>query len=308
MAATISYGVPDQTTSLFLVVTDQWSDAAKPEPPDGVSVVAWRKLGSPLDPDRVWAYANWDDPQPRPSVHHVVVSTTAGITELPLAAQRARAHARRLAVASDGVLIDWLTGDMVHRANRPERQRFLLADRWLGVDDHVYEERHQGIPEREPFADDWPDPWAACGAIRIGTLGLIRFGVPDLLIDHVDCMNRLVALNVLRALAQHLLTGHMVWLRHHTGDHPRQRRIPAVQQVPGAAFGSYWGSRLGTSDPFAVRLLNDGASLAVGTTNGQPLNDWLSDLSGSLAYVAASPADDFDDHPTLDELPISGRT
>ena len=78
--------------------------------------------------------------------------------------------------------------------------------------------------------------------------------------------------------------------------------------MPGAAFSAYWGTRLGTSEPFTVLLVCDGARLAIDTVDGQPLNEWLSDLSGSLAHVAASPPDDVDRYAVLDEPAVSGRT
>ena len=85
-------------------------------------------------------------------------------------------------------------------------------------------------------------------------------------------------------------------------------RIPAVQEVPGAAFGAYWGSRYGASDPFTVRLVRDGACLGIDTVDGQPVNDWLADLPGSLAHLRGTPPDDCGRYAVLDEPAVSGQT
>ena len=102
---------------------------------------------------------------------------------------------RSVAAQSGGLLIDWVTREIVLAASQPERASFHLGDQWLGFELHVHDERHQS-----PSAE-------ACAALRLQTRGLVRFGVPEIGIDRVDCGNRLVALNVLRALAQHLFSG-----------------------------------------------------------------------------------------------------
>ena len=67
---------------------------------------------------------------------------------------------------TDGVLIDWAANDLLYSVDCPERQQFLLGDQWLGLDHHVYEERHVGIPEREPWSESHHRPLDACAANR----------------------------------------------------------------------------------------------------------------------------------------------
>ena len=199
------------TTSLFLVVADQ-----EPRHVDlgrhrfmAVSAV-FRACGSPLDPREIRAYADWDGPDPPPSTYHAVLSAVAPANRQPRSAQITRAFARTMVAQSGGLLIDWVTREIVRRAY--PAALFDLGDQWLGFEHHVHDERHQS-----PSAE-------ACAALRLQTRGLVRFGLPEIGIDRVDCGNRLVALNVLRALAQHLLGG-----------------LPGrVQHVSRDAFGAYW--------------------------------------------------------------------
>jgi hypothetical protein len=210
MSMQISYAVPDSTTSVFLVIADRLPDELAHPSCDipRLTTAVWHARDSPLDPRRVWAYANWDRRIPAPSAYHLMVSATAPVRNQPRAAQAARAYARSLAGKTRGVLIDWATRDIVLAAGRPERARFHLGGQWLGYDLHVYDERHAGLPELEPWEEP-PPRWKACAAIRIQTRGLARFGLPELVIDGIDCEHRLTALNVLRALAQHLLNEHL---------------------------------------------------------------------------------------------------
>lgn len=144
----ITYPVPAQTSSVFVVVTDR-------TPTDLSSIVPWRMgpshrraardaLGTPrlrLEAFRA-ARSPWrrmdlsadDLKQVRRSRYHVVVTSTAPVEEQPEAAQVARAAARGIAQAYHGTLYDPLTGARVyHCAECPgERPDFHLGDDWLG--------------------------------------------------------------------------------------------------------------------------------------------------------------------------------
>jgi hypothetical protein len=76
----------------------------------------------------------------------------------------------------------------------------------------VSDEAHARLRRRHPTLDlaqvDEP-----CGALGIETRGLTRFGLPELAMERVDCERGLTAVNVLRTLAQHLITDHLTWVR-----------------------------------------------------------------------------------------------
>ncbi|WP_327044333.1 hypothetical protein OG320_21515 [Microbispora sp. NBC_01189] len=144
----ITYPVPPQTSSVFVVVTDR-------TPADLSSVVPWRMgpahrrsareaLGTPRlaveafrsarSPWRRIDLGRDDLKQVRRARHHVMVTSTAPVGEQPEAAQVARAAARAVAEACRGTLYDPLVGRMVyHCAECPgEREGFDLGDDWLG--------------------------------------------------------------------------------------------------------------------------------------------------------------------------------
>jgi hypothetical protein len=289
--------VPESTTSLFIVVADRPIDAPSTAE---ASVAVWRAADSPFDLGSVWSYENWDDPLPPPSAYHIIVSKTANIRQQPRAAQAARATARSLAAQVDGLLIDWGTRDLLVAVDRPERARFHLGNQWLGFDFHVYAERHEGIPEREPWNLDRPGLEDACAANRFTTRGLTRFGLPELVVDDLDCANHLVAMNVLRSVAQHLLTLHWDWLRDGGFDPGSSvRRLAGRQHIADTAFADFWATSLWRDNPLAVSLARRDGDLQVSSPDGTPLNAWLAEIMSDLRCVAGSPPDDFDDYQPL---------
>jgi hypothetical protein len=292
----IVYDVPDSTTSTFLVVADRPPDGGGDPARDGVHVATgvWRAEDSPFDPHQVWAYVNWDQLLPPPSAYHLMVSAAAPVRRQPRSAQVARAYARLLAAKTEGVLIDWATRDIVLTATRPERARFHLGDQWLGFDLHVFDDRHTGVPEHGQ-QNQPARPEDACAAIRIKTRGLARFGVPELVINDVDCTHHLTALNVLRALAQHLLAEHWGWLGARAAEPTPQaaRRTTVRQHVGASAFAAYWGASLPGDAPFTVSLAASKGLLRVDAPHAMPLNDWLAGTHSNLRSVAACPPDDF---------------
>jgi hypothetical protein len=301
----ISYAVPAATTSLFLVVTDDPPAAVSLSVPDGpgLTTVTWDAGSSPFDLARVLSDDCPARPLPPPSAFHTLVCASAEVRHLPRPAQVARAYARRMAVAGRGLLIDWLTGDLVLAPERAERDRFHLGDQWIGFDAHVYEERHRAIPPAD-FRFTPPRPEDACGALRFQTRGLTRFGLPELVIDGVDCDHRLTAVNVLRAVGQHLLAEDWQWLAAATSPPPHTltRRIASTQVVAGTAFGAYWGSSLPGTQPLTVELTHGRGTLRIDAPGGGLLNAWLDEQRNFLGSLAACPPDDFHSYA---ELPAS---
>jgi hypothetical protein len=297
MTTKLSIAVPESTTSLFIVVSDKPIGAP---PTTDTTVCVWRAADSPFDLCSVWTYENWDDPVPPPSAYHIIVSKTANVREQPRAAQLTRATARSIATQADGLLIDWATRDVLLNTDRPERARFHLGNQWLGFDFHLYAERHDGIPEREPWSLDPPGPADACAANRITTRGLARFGLPELVLDDLDCEHHLVGTNVLRAAAQHLLALHWTWLQDGgSGPGPTVRRLATRQQISGAAFADFWATRLMRDSPLTVSLTKRDGDLHIGSPDGTALNAWLADIDTDLRFVAGSPPDDFDHYESL---------
>ncbi len=123
------------TTSLFLVVADQ-----EPRHVDLAGIGSWlvsavfRACDSPLDPREIRAYADWDGPDPPPTTYHAVLSAVAPANRQPRSAQITRAFARTIAAQSGGLLIDWVTREIVLAASQPERASFHLGDQWLGFE------------------------------------------------------------------------------------------------------------------------------------------------------------------------------
>lgn len=120
----VSYAVPAATTSSFLVITDRPPVAVAP----GMATVTWSAEESPFDPAHL--LDRCDGPLPPPSAFHTLIASRTAVRTLPRAAQVARAHARQVAVGGRGLLIDWLTREVVLCAERPERAQFCLADQW----------------------------------------------------------------------------------------------------------------------------------------------------------------------------------
>jgi hypothetical protein len=260
----VNLGRPAMTVQ-FLIVADRTpSDLAR-----AVSWRVYRARDSPLDPREIWSYAHWDEPHPPPSSFHAVLSATPPALDKPRWAQTMRAYARSVATQTDGLLIDWVARETVLAPSRPERATFLLGDQWLGFAHDVHEERHR-LPQTQ-----------ACAAVSHRTRGLVRFGLPELGIDGVDCGNRHVALNVLRALAQHLVFGR------------RPQSVGRLQKVPPEAFRAYWGATIFDGDGFPASLTTSGGVSWVGPPDGEPLNDWLAAMGMDLQSLAGCPPDDF---------------
>ncbi|MEU7938891.1 hypothetical protein [Microbispora bryophytorum] len=247
----ITYPVPAQTSSVFVVATDR-------TPTDLSSVVPWRMgpshrraardaLGTPrltLEAFRS-ARSPWrrmdlnaeDLRQVRRARHHVVVTSTAPVEEQPEAAQVARAAARGIAEAYHGGLYDPLTGAAVyHCAECPgERRDFRLGDDWLGWKVSCADEDHTcGLGAAAPPGADVDE---GCSCLVTTSRGLRRFGLPEITLTGLACAHSLCAVTVLRTVAESLLAGHFAWLstgsHWQTETHPPRRGVARRLRVAG---------------------------------------------------------------------------
>ncbi|WP_242902467.1 hypothetical protein [Actinomadura terrae] len=310
--ASITFPVPSTTTSRFAVAADHiphdLTDAALSRS------VAFRphlagRLGSPQpalhretladlrwDPARITAAhpaqrrTQWAFPR---ATEFAVVTSAAPVTDQPRGVQVARAAAYALADATRGVVADLVTGHVLTPAN--ERTSFVLADQWLG--DALPPFRANGRCTA-PEPAHGPEGVNACSCVRLRTRGLRRFGLPELQMTGVACPHDLVALNVLRTTARHLLTDHWGWPA--TGPADQTRTISAVRHLTESDFNDFWGSSRREPhphhNPFQAHLTPLTPrlfSVAPPPAFDGSINDWLwgSTLPSSLHNVLGSPAD-----------------
>ncbi|MEU6429207.1 hypothetical protein ABZ860_25205 [Microbispora sp. NPDC046973] len=222
----ITYPVPAQTSSVFVVATDR-------TPTDLSSIVPWRMgpshrraardaLGTPRltleafrstrSPWRRMDLSAEDLRRVRRARHHVVVTSTAPVEEQPEAAQVARAAARGIAEAYHGAMYDPLTGAAVyHCAECPgERRDFRLGDDWLGWRVSCAGEEHACALGAATGAG--ADVDGGCSCLLTTSRGLRRFGLPEITLTGLACAHSLCAVTVLRTVAESLLAGHFAWL------------------------------------------------------------------------------------------------
>lgn len=178
------------------------------------------------------------------SSHQLVVSHQTATVDQPRREQTARAVARALADAADGVLIDPQARQVVLRDGLAgvERDWFRMGDQWFGV-------RYRALGDA--FCDHETDE---CRCLRITLLGLRRFGLPDLMIDRVAGAHDVAALNLLRALACRLLADQWRWLRRR----PVQPTRPVDEHltVDPEDFWSFWAATpFAPGRPVTVRLI-----------------------------------------------------
>jgi hypothetical protein len=289
----ISYPVPAETTSVFVVAVDR-------TPTELSSIVPWRMgkphrrramdvLGTPKleleafrsgqSPWRRIRLSTDDLRQVRKARHHVVVSSTAPLADQPEAAQVARAAARGVAEAYHGTIVDPLTGAaVVHCPDCPgERQEFRLSDDWLGW---TVEADEDGSERGCAMSAT-----GICGCLRVTTRGLRRFGLPEVVLDGAACAHSLCTVTVLRTVAERLLHSHLAWVADHPGA--RCRTIGDHLPIGGADVAVVSGTPDLEGEPLRVRLTRDAADrtcLRVGPPAGfdGTLYDWLRHQPGLL--------------------------
>lgn len=272
----ITYPVPAETTTVFVVVTER-------TPTELSSIVPWRMgrphrraameaLGTPrleLDAFRAaqspWRRMDLDGDEIRRQVrrarHHIVVSSTAPVTAQPEAAQIARAAARGVAEAYHGTIVDPLTRTVLaHCPECPgERQEFRLGDDWLGWTSEI----------DETDACSPGDPAGPCPCTPVKSRGLRRFGLPEIMLDGAACAHGFCAVDILHTVADRLLAGHLDWVTGHPGA--RSRTIGGHLRIGESDFAVFSGSPDLDDEPFRVRLTRDAADLSclrVGSPDG----------------------------------------
>ncbi len=290
----ITYSVPAETTSVFVVAVDR-------RPVDLDSVVPWRMSGShrraaaqavgtsrlelqvfraAQSPWRRMAVGDEGREAVRRARHHVVVTSTAPVTEQPEAAQVARAVARGVADACRGIIVDQLTGAIVPHCTgcQEEPQEFQLGDDWLGWTTEVGAD--SSCPPWDPAATD------ACTCLTIATRGLRRFGLPEVMLEGAACAHSLCTVSVLRTVARRLLAGHLAW----TAGSPEAscRTIGEHLWIGGPELAMVSGAPDLGREPFRVRIGSrtaDTTCLSVSPPAGftGTLNDWLCRTPGLLA-------------------------
>ncbi len=260
----ITYPVPAQTSSVFVVVTDR-------TPTDLSSIVPWRMgpshrraardaLGTPRLTLQAFRSARspWrrmdlnaeDLRRVRRARHHVVVTSIAPVEEQPEAAQVARAAARGIAEACHGGLYDPLTGAAVyHCAECPgERRNFHLGDDWLGWRVSCADEEHAcGLGAAAPVGADID---GGCSCLVTTSRGLRRFGLPEITLTGLACAHSLCAVTVLRTVAESLLAGHLTWLS--TGLLTPCRGVARRLRVAGMDYAVLSGGADLESGPFHI--------------------------------------------------------
>jgi hypothetical protein len=253
----IAVSVPAVTMSRFVVAADDVPKdpyamaRAQITGPPGDAALEW--LGTPLLTIRAVAAADsvWRDELERVAVFdddererllaatgHLIIESELSPHRQPEVAQGVRAVARTLADATDGLLTDLCTGQLVLHDRRVDGERdwFCLADRWLGFDCHV---------NPDSGTDDKP---TECACLCLFTRGMNRFGVPDLVVDEVPCAYDLAATNVMRGLATHLLG--RLW----AGGETEELRLEESLVVEPESMWGYWGAHPLFGKPVPVRL------------------------------------------------------
>lgn len=166
--------------------------------------------------------------------HHLVLTSVAPPAAEPSHDQAVRFAARVLAERTGGMVADLAANVVLGRGSAPamERERFVLADEWVIA--FVNLER------------------AGSDRLQVDTIGLHRFGLPDLTIENVPGDRVLTSVNLLRALGYRLLTDHWAWMAEHPGQ--ESRSLPVRQYADSADLWRYWGTRPVGEGAIAVRL------------------------------------------------------
>lgn len=297
MSATLTLQIPESVVTRFLVATDERVRPGTGYLRDalgggGPARTARDLLASPLlvvtggrATDSLWA----DRPAglgggevelaaARSARHQLVVTSVAAPAAQPRHAQAARLVARVLAAATSGVVADLAANQVLSGAGGPpvsEPERFILGEDWLGV--FVAPDAERGV--------------------RADTVGLHRFGLPELLVRDVPYGCMLTAVNVLRGLAFRMLTEHWAWLS--AGGRAGPREISADRDLDPGDVLRFWGARPGrVGGALPVHLMPEradcpecDAGLRVTGPGGDGAAGWWERAAGPAipALVSAAP-------------------
>lgn len=239
----IDLHIPETVATPFVVATAQ--------PPHDPSAMARARVRLPLAADllgtplmrirtlpagasgysELMGSAAWVRPEERhlleKATHHIVVMGHAPPVSQPDHGQAARAIARVIAEACDGVVYDaWshqvLPHDFRFGAEHPE---FCLADDWLAT-----------FISGDEAGDDGVDG----GGLDLMTAGLHRFALPELQATRVPVGNVFAAVTLLRCLSVTLVSEHWDWLACNPGA--RARRLARHAWAEGRDVWRYWAA------------------------------------------------------------------
>jgi hypothetical protein len=209
--------------------------------------------------------------------HHTVVLAHVPPVSQPGHGQAARAIARAVAEACGGVVYDgWshqvLPHDFRYGTEHPE---FCLADGWL--------------------ATFFSRPEAPDETVRLTTVGLHRFALPELEAPTVPVANVFAAMTLLRCLSVTLVSEHWDWLACNPGA--RSRPLSRHAWAEGRDVWRYWAAEPRGSVSARVRVRfsevrHDGLEflpyLSVGPPDdfGAPMREWWNDVVDlAMPYV-----------------------
>lgn len=170
--------------------------------------------------------AAWARPEDRGLLHklthHTVVLAQVPPVSQPGHGQAARAIARAIAEGCEGLVYDgWshqvLPHEFRHGAEHPE---FCLADGWLAI-----------------FFSSPPSP---DGCVRLTTVGLHRFALPELEASDVPATNVSAAVTLLRCLSVTLVAEH--WDRLACDPGARSRPLNRHAWAEGRDVWRYWAA------------------------------------------------------------------
>lgn len=163
------------------------------------------------------------------AAHHVSVTVPAGPAAQPGRAQSARAIARALARAGDGLIFDPASGRILAGINdSPEPEAFRLCDDWLSLSADGAQDEHGTARAGEVLTQR--------------TAGLRRFGLPELALPGVRPDQVLAGISLLRGVAVTVLRE--LWTHLAKAGRPEPAgpwSRPATLRFGVAEIWQYWG-------------------------------------------------------------------
>lgn len=231
------------------------------------------------------AGAAWANPGDRDALHklthHIIVMGHVPPVSQPDHAQGLRAITRAVAEASEGLVYDAWSHQLLPHDFRfgVEHPEFCLADDWLAT----------FITSEEGSGDD----------LRLMTAGLHRFALPELQASKVPVRNVFAAVTLLRCLAVTLMSEHWDWLACNPGTH--SRTLPRHAWAEGRDVWRYWAAEPRKEVTGRVRVrfdrVNDNGPgalpyLSVGPPADftAPLREWWNDVVDlAMPHVSTTP-------------------
>ncbi|GAA4237712.1 hypothetical protein GCM10022254_50650 [Actinomadura meridiana] len=275
----VTITVPEEATAGFVIAADtvpaDVSTTIQQRLPTALAVAVTERLGGPgltitrhratSTPWDLSGVTDLDDEHAQNATHHIGVTSTLPVGDLPSGPHLARAAAMVIAESLHGVPVDLTSNEVLPVAPFGRIAEFTLADGWLGT----------SLP---PFRDSGACTTEdgdinGCTCVDLTTRGLHRFGLPELEITGVACPHDLAALNVLRTTAQRLLP---------LGRHPGEHTLPNELMLTSLDFAMFWGlsDSMWEGGPITIRITEVSPNrLSIRPPADFPgtLNEWLWD-------------------------------